>query len=141
MTPQSRRQHFGLKLATRLAYRPQQNKRWLEGVQIAIEAKTTREIFLLNRTPKLERCYDSRGNKSVAKIEYRSPIPRKKQATQTLVSRYIDIYDDNPTDLGQKWRRQMEERPVHPEYWRVTRRKTAEEEGRNVRKRKRHKQH
>ena len=32
MTPQSRRQHFGVKLANRLAYIPQQNKRWLEGV-------------------------------------------------------------------------------------------------------------
>ena len=113
MTPQSRRQHFGLKLATRLAYRPQQNKKWLEGVQIAIEAKKNRELFLLNRTPKLERYYNSRRT-SVAKITHRLQKPREKQATQTLVSRYIEIYDDTPMDLGEGWRRQKKERPAHP---------------------------
>ena len=82
-------------------------------MQIAIEAKKNRELFLLNRTPKLERYYNSRST-SVAKITHRLQKPREKQATQTLVSRYTEIYNDTLMDLGQKWRRQMKKRPVHP---------------------------
>ena len=114
MLPQFRRQYIGIKLATRLAYRSQQNKILLGGERISIEAKTTREQFLLNRKPKLERYYNLRRNNSVAKIEHRSPTPKRKQGPQTLVSRYIDIYDNTPMDLGHEWRRQMKERPVHP---------------------------
>ena len=87
MMPHPRRQYFEVKLATVLAYRPQQNKRWLEGVQIAIEANTTREKFLSNKTPKLEIYYNSRRNNSVTKIEHRSPTHTRKQGIQTLVSR------------------------------------------------------
>ena len=83
-------------------------------MQIAIEAKATGEQFLLNRTPKLERYYNSRRSNSVVKIEHRSPTHKRKQGTQTLVSRYIEIYDDIPIGLGNEWQRQMKERPVHP---------------------------
>ena len=85
----------------------------LESVQIAADAKITREHFLLNRTPKLQRYSNSKRNYSVAKCVHRKPTTKITKRTQTLVSRYIDIYDDVPVDLGNEWQRQMQERSIH----------------------------
>ena len=81
MTPQSRWQLFNIKLKTRLVYQPQKNKRWLESVQIAADAKSTREQFLLNKTLKLQSYYNLRKMNSVEKVVHRKPTAKIAKRT------------------------------------------------------------
>ena len=98
-----------MKLKTRVAYRPQENKIWLEIVHVATDTKAISEQLLLNRTPKLQRYYNLNRNNSVAKVVHRKYKAKIVNRTQTLFSRYIDIV---PVGLRNEWQRQMKERLI-----------------------------
>ena len=83
----ARQQLFQMALSKRLLLRPDQNKRWLQIVATAREANARRELYLLQKIPKLQTFY------AVTRKAHTGEISEKytysDNSTQTLMSSYI----------------------------------------------------